>query len=130
MVLADGPAVTLNDLPPEVRQPIRRRARPRLPRAAATPAVSLAGKLGFVPGLPVPLGSSAVSRSPTEPSSFTEVDRESPPAEEWNAEFLAYERQRLLDILNEAKGNKSVAARLLGIPRSTFFSKLKKHGIV
>ncbi len=130
VVLADGPAVTLNDLPPEVRQPIRRRARPRLPRAAATPAVSLAGKLGFVPGLPVPLGSSAVSRSPTEPSSFTEVDRESPPAEEWNAEFLAYERQRLLDILNEAKGNKSVAARLLGIPRSTFFSKLKKHGIV
>ena len=50
--------------------------------------------------------------------------------EEWNAEFLAYERQRLLDALSEAGGNKSVAARLLGMPRSTFFSKLKKHGIV
>jgi transcriptional regulator of acetoin/glycerol metabolism len=50
--------------------------------------------------------------------------------EEWNAEFFAYERQRLVDVLAEAGGNKSVAARLLGMPRSTFFSKLKKHGIV
>ena len=44
--------------------------------------------------------------------------------------ILAFERQRLLDALNEASGNKSVAARLLGMPRSTFFSKLRKHGIV
>ncbi len=129
-MLADGPAVTLSDLPPELWQPIRRRVRPRLPSAAATPALSLASKSGFVAGLPALPGSSAVSHSLTEPSSSTQVDRESPAAEEWNAEFLAYERQRLLDILNEAKGNKSVAARLLGIPRSTFFSKLKKHGIV
>ena len=28
-----------------------------------------------------------------------------------------------------AGGNKSVAARLLGMPRSTFFSKIKKYGI-
>ena len=35
-----------------------------------------------------------------------------------------------MDALDEAGGNKSVAARLLGMPRSTFFSKLKKHGIV
>ena len=50
--------------------------------------------------------------------------------EEWNSEFLAYERQRLVEAMNEAGGNKSVAARLLAMPRSTFFSKLKKHGIV
>ena len=48
---------------------------------------------------------------------------------EWNAEYLEFERQRLLDALNESGGNKSVAARLLGMPRSTFFSKLRKHGI-
>ena len=52
------------------------------------------------------------------------------PGEDWNSEFVAYERQRLVDALNEAGGNKSVAARLLGMPRSTFFSKMKKHGIV
>ncbi len=76
-MLADGPAVTLSDLPPEVRQPIRRRVRPRLPRNAATPSVSLARKSGLVAGLPEPLGSSAVSRSLTEPSSSTEVAPES-----------------------------------------------------
>jgi transcriptional regulator of acetoin/glycerol metabolism len=52
-----------------------------------------------------------------------------PAGEDWNAEFVAYERQRLIDALSEARGSKSVAARLLGMPRSTFCSKLKKHGI-
>ena len=32
--------------------------------------------------------------------------------------------------LGEAQGNKSEAARLLGLPRSTFCSKLKKHGLI
>ena len=44
-------------------------------------------------------------------------------------EFVAYERRRLLDCLDEAGGNKSEAARLFGVPRSTFFSKLRKHGL-
>jgi transcriptional regulator with GAF, ATPase, and Fis domain len=130
VVLADGPGVTLLDLPPEVRQPIRRRVRPRLPRLAATVAASSVTKSGFVPGLPAPAGFSSLANSPNDHQSPSEIDRHSSPAEEWNAEFLAYERQRLIDILDEAKGNKSVAARLLGIPRSTLFSKLKKHGIV
>ncbi|MBY0397464.1 MAG: Fis family transcriptional regulator, partial [Thermoleophilia bacterium] len=47
----------------------------------------------------------------------------------WDAEFVAYERRRLLDALEEAQGNKSEAARLLGMPRSTFCSKLRKHGM-
>ena len=70
-------------------------------------------------GLPGPLGGFAGGSSAAE----------APPGEDWNAEFIAYERQRLIDALNEAGGNKSVAARLLGMPRSTFFSKMKKHGI-
>ncbi len=41
----------------------------------------------------------------------------------------AFEKHRLLDALEAARGNKSEAARLLGMPRSTFFSKLKKHGL-
>ncbi len=121
VVLADGPSVTLDDLPVELRQPGRRRLRPRIaasahrsrerrwsrPRreARASAGQSVAAWNG---------GSRAVS----------------PGGEDWNAEFVAYERQRLLDALNEAGGNKSVAARLLGMPRSTFFSKIKKHGIV
>jgi len=39
------------------------------------------------------------------------------------------EREQLLDALQRADGNKAQAARLLGMPRSTFFSKLKKHSI-
>ncbi len=39
------------------------------------------------------------------------------------------ERQDLLEALEACGGNKSEAARRLGLPRSTFFSKLKRHGI-
>jgi transcriptional regulator with GAF, ATPase, and Fis domain len=41
----------------------------------------------------------------------------------------AWERETLLDALRKCSGNKARAARLLGLPRSTYFSKLKKHGI-
>ncbi len=39
------------------------------------------------------------------------------------------ERDWLLDALRDSGGNKARAARALGLPRSTFFSKLKKHGL-
>jgi DNA-binding NtrC family response regulator len=98
VVLADGPAVTLDELAPEVRRPTRRR------RAVAVRAVAAERLDGN--GLAAP-----------EP--------EAPP----DPDFLDYERQRLLDALQEAGGNKSTAARLLAMPRSTFFSKLRKHGL-
>jgi transcriptional regulator with GAF, ATPase, and Fis domain len=44
-------------------------------------------------------------------------------------ELCGLERARLLDALTEAKGNKSKAARRLGLPRSTFCSKLKRHAV-
>ena len=37
------------------------------------------------------------------------------------------ERQQLVNALQRCSGNKAEAARLLGIPRSTFFSKLRRH---
>ena len=120
VVLADGPSVTLEDLPMELRQPRRRRLRPRISsRVAPRPAVARARRKAALAS-PGPAPSSSASATALEP----------PPGEDWNAEFVAYERQRLIDALNEAGGNKSVAARLLGMPRSTFFSKVKKHGIV
>jgi transcriptional regulator of acetoin/glycerol metabolism len=39
------------------------------------------------------------------------------------------ERQQLVEALQRCGGNKAEAARLLGIPRSTFFSKLRRHGL-
>src|SRR5262249_22649199 len=46
VVLADGPAITLDDLPPELRQAGRRGLRPRLPisRKAPGPAAPLGGR--------------------------------------------------------------------------------------
>ena len=40
------------------------------------------------------------------------------------------ERQRLVDALEKARGNKSEAARSLGLKRSTFFNKLKRYGLL
>jgi transcriptional regulator with GAF, ATPase, and Fis domain len=128
VVLAEGPAVTLDDLPPEVRQPGRRRLRPRLP-APTVAGASSTGSLSAAGASSTSVKSSIAGqpRSSTTAESIAEVEPAG--AEDWNSEFVAYERQRLLDALNEANGNKSVAARLLGMPRSTFVSKLRKHGI-
>ncbi|MEW4489295.1 sigma 54-interacting transcriptional regulator [Thalassoglobus sp. JC818] len=40
------------------------------------------------------------------------------------------EASQLREALEQCEGNKAEAARMLGMPRSTFFSKLKKHKIV
>ena len=100
VVLADGPSVTVDDLPTEVRRPSRRRSRP----AAAVAA-----------GAGPSRGRSSQWSDPTAADHGLD------------AEVEAFERARLVDALGEALGNKSEAARLLGMPRSTFFSKLKKH---
>ncbi|MDB5388351.1 MAG: zraR 8 [Planctomycetaceae bacterium] len=40
-----------------------------------------------------------------------------------------HERAELIAALQQCQGNKAEAARLLGLPRSTFFSRLKKHSL-
>ncbi len=111
VVLSEGPALTLDDLPIEIRQPGRRR---RFRAPLAVPARRSLPALSSLPALPGPAGPGVAT--------VAEVPGGDPEAE-------AFERHRLLDALDEARGNKSEAARLLGLPRSTFFSKLKKHGL-
>ena len=41
----------------------------------------------------------------------------------------ALERALLLQALEKAKGNKSAAARLLGLTRRTLYSRMEKHGL-
>ncbi|MBV8488309.1 MAG: sigma-54-dependent Fis family transcriptional regulator [Planctomycetaceae bacterium] len=126
VILADGPALSIHDLPPHIQHNERRQFRPR----ARVPAVALAALEPAV-GSAIPTTTPRAAGRP-QPAHGPRASGllEEPAGEEWNAEFLAYERQRLVDALAEAGGNKSVAARLLGMPRSTFFSKLKKHGVV
>jgi transcriptional regulator with GAF, ATPase, and Fis domain len=128
VVLADGPAVMVDDLPQELRQPARRRLRPRSPALVGSGNLGLAGP----PSIEAAgnHGEALAARDKLPGGSWPAAGPERADGDEWNAEFVAYERQRLVDALEEAKGNKSVAARLLGMPRSTFFSKAKKHGLV
>jgi DNA-binding NtrC family response regulator len=109
VVLADGPALSREDLPVELRQRPTAQARRRL-RVGAGANVARARTASAWPS----------------PAPAPERDA---PEEGWDAEVEAFERQRLLDALSEAQGNKSEAARLLAMPRSTFFSRLKKHGL-
>jgi len=88
VVLAEGPIISLNDLPEEVRG-----------RAAGRSAS------------PEPRGDGDAGRSPLR------------------KQVNDVERRRLIEALEQADGNKSVAARRLDIPRSTLFSKLKKYGL-
>ena len=51
------------------------------------------------------------------------------PSHALTLELADLERERLIDALAQCSGNKTQAARLLGIPRSTLFSKLRKLGL-
>ena len=104
VVLAEGPAITRSDLPPELSSapPAAGPGSPRRrPAAAGPPATAPAGRA-------------------IEPPAVAPLD---PEAE-------AFERHQLRDALAEARGNKSEAARLLGLPRSTLVSKLKKYDLM
>ncbi|MCS7168297.1 MAG: sigma 54-interacting transcriptional regulator [Gemmatales bacterium] len=52
------------------------------------------------------------------------------PQPEWQTLQAIQERERLLRALHLCGGNKSRAARLLRMPRSTFLSKLEKYGLL
>jgi transcriptional regulator with GAF, ATPase, and Fis domain len=126
VVLADGPAVTLAELSPEIRQPGPRRRARALPMLVSTAghAPARTGNLPAVRSWPQQSESVATRPRPAVPALR---DRQGDAG--WDSEFIAYERRRMLDVLSETGGNKSEAARLLGMPRSTLVSKLKKHGI-
>jgi DNA-binding NtrC family response regulator len=107
VVLAEGPAITRDDLPDDLFRSARRRRR----AAVAAPAGGRKHRSRRLP-------SSAPAFGPPAPA---EVD---------DPELDDFERHQLRDALDEARGNKSEAARLLGLPRSTLVSKLKKYGLM
>ena len=58
------------------------------------------------------------------------LDEESVPQDPLFSGFTPEEeREQLSKALADSRGNKAQAARLLGMPRSTVFSKLRKHGM-
>ncbi|MFO0950976.1 MAG: sigma 54-interacting transcriptional regulator [Isosphaeraceae bacterium] len=136
VVLADGPAVTRDDLPAEIRRPgaSGRRLAASASARAAEPNTSLAASFAASESAPsTPAGrflnrdrrASLNRRRPPTATRPGRAGRCSPAT----PRSTPLSRQRLLDALQEARENKSEAARLLGMPRSTFCSKLKKHGL-
>jgi transcriptional regulator with GAF, ATPase, and Fis domain len=106
VVLAESDRVTLLDLPAEVARPSRLAAH-------------------IVETKPIARRLSAVSSGPLSNNGSADDSSDNP----FGRESPAWERDTLLEALRKSAGNKAKAARLLGIPRSTYFSKLKKHGI-
>ena len=106
VVLAEGNTLSLNDLPPEI----------------------LSGNSGR--SAPVRSGRLRSNRAPLDAPKVGPAVFDTPIVQNRLAdEMEQHERERLRAVLMECSGNKSRAARLLGIPRSTLFSKLRKYGI-
>jgi len=58
------------------------------------------------------------------------VENNSPPMSFGMISLLEMEKHHILDILNKVEGNKSQAARILNISRSTLREKLKAYGLM
>jgi PAS domain S-box-containing protein len=58
-----------------------------------------------------------------------EVNPPLDPAREVSADIQADEKTRILDALNRARGNRALAARMLGISRATFYRRLAELDI-
>ena len=112
VVLADGDSITRADLPPEV--------------LTATPAgdqvFSRSGQSSSRRGRSRALAPVA-NEEPLLLAAHAATD------EPFDVGFDDSERERLLATLEDCGGNKSLAARRLGMPRSTLFSKLSRLGI-
>ncbi|QDT17707.1 Transcriptional regulatory protein ZraR [Alienimonas californiensis] len=116
VVLAESDTVTLADLPAELaplRDPDAEVPSPAPPRPRTPPA---AERMPFE-ATPAPPAAPA-ERTPAPPERPASVSREEA------------EKRRLVSALEACEGNKSRAARRLGLPRSTFYSRLQKHGVV
>ncbi len=145
VVLAETDTVTLADLPAELI-PLRDAdvpgpSRPNLSDQAPNPLPPRSLMDGATDGtagrplLPPPTVPAArlverparVVRN-VEAAPVGSVERE--PAASGAPPLADGEKRRLVSALEACGGNKSRAARRLGLPRSTFYSRLQKHGVV
>ena len=68
-------------------------------------------------------------------SGAVEVGNNSAPADAQDSQQLRmavedFEKQFLLDALDQNQGNKAKTAAMLGIDRKTLYTKLKKYGVL
>ena len=128
VVLADGPTVGLAELPVGIAGTSGEGAAPVRPRKKPRRTVRL------VDGGSLPR---EFVNAPTRPEASPDGQAAMPGmstltrhrGEKGASEGSADELQAIVEALRRAGGNKAQAARLLGMPRSTLFSKLTKYGL-
>ncbi len=134
VVLAETDTITLKDLPPQMIEAAGKKTKTRKRKATAIPSAS--GAVNSVE----PTSSAAVDeflgvpmsemRPPAnvilEPVAIASHTQTSSQAAS-SSQDRDLEYQQLQQALERANGNKALAARSLKMPRSTFYSKLKKH---
>ncbi|MEX0718888.1 MAG: sigma 54-interacting transcriptional regulator [Planctomycetaceae bacterium] len=138
VVLAEEGRITLPDLPADFSRiaaaPAWRAmdAKPHAARPSATSPSSASSSFPIAPSSTGGTGPSADDATPrgdgrraTEPAN----DHRNGDVPSSRDRADDEERRQLLHALEQSGGNKAQAARLLGLPRSTYFSKLKKHGL-
>lgn len=122
VVLADDSLIRLEDLPVEIREPDR--------TTAQTRPSSVKGRLALPFRKPKP--ASAAARLTSE-RTIAATERKGSAVRtgsiDWNRLEPGEEIALLKKALRECDGNKTRAAESLGLPRSTYFSKLKKYQI-
>jgi DNA-binding NtrC family response regulator len=71
----------------------------------------------------------AVRRSMQDPEYTPAAPPALPPSPEATALLADVEREHSVRTLRQVRGNKAVAARLLGISRRAFYRQLERHGL-
>ncbi|MGE3317482.1 MAG: sigma-54 interaction domain-containing protein, partial [Planctomycetaceae bacterium] len=112
VVLAEGESITLRDLPVEIARNSARLPRQVIETKPARITIEESSRFALA------------EEARDEPAHYDVANDKDPALDD-----APSEREMLLDALNQCRGNKARAARLLGMPRSTYFSKLKKHSI-
>jgi transcriptional regulator with GAF, ATPase, and Fis domain len=120
VVMSDGECITIRDLPDEILTAARRPQPQPQRRAVSVNSTPSRSPQTFAPGTPdTEVASPHPGIVATVRSTIAESFDAGPDSE----------IEILRRALQENGGNKSKAARSLGIPRSTFFSRLKKVGL-
>ena len=74
-------------------------------------------------------GSMQEQTLPPAPTSSGANGRAAPRVEGTPAPLAAVEREHIIRTLQQVRGNKAVAARLLGVSRRAFYRQLERHGL-
>jgi transcriptional regulator with GAF, ATPase, and Fis domain len=131
IVLAEGDTIQSSDMPAEIQNATGRNMRSEklTGRSSGRSAPARIRKTSS----PLDHSWSRDSRNTVNvtgtatPNLKASVSRET--IDEIEQEALEYERVQILDALREAGGNRSQAARLMGLPRTTLLSRMKRHGL-